>query len=199
MDQIRDDVIDTVQNHWERLLVDDFVEIVERHHADDEHGVEYDLVEEYFDDLAARADFDVGPMREQFEERLTDDQSFADEHAVYEVGEDRVSAYPLEFHEALDEGGSLADLVAAMTASMDDTAGSAAAAGVPEDGVVNAGSAILGTDRTEIRTRLEDLASEGELEIEASQHPRSGVSLAEDADVEEEGLDRPESDDRSSE
>ena len=200
MARLDDDVISELENHWRRLLVDDFLEILERHHHDaDRPGVPRDLVEEYFDSLEARDEFDVGPMREQFEENLSAEQSFVDENAVYEVGDGRVSASPAEWHEAVDEDGSLADLVGAMTASTDDTAGSAAAKGVPEDGLLDTASAIRGTTRDEERGRLKNLASEGVLVMEADQHPRSGVSLPEDADIQKEDISKPDWGDRSSE
>lgn len=191
MAELDDEVIETLHSEGERLLADDLVEIVERHHDFDEAGVPRGLVDDYLDALEESAAFNTGPLREQFEEHLTSDRSFVDTNSVYEVGDGRVSAYPAEWHERLDGDASLADYVRVMTDSMDETPETAASRGVAKDELFDVAAVIGGMRRGEARGRLKDLRADGVLVADTDQHPRAGVTLAEDADVEKNHLDKP--------
>jgi hypothetical protein len=199
MTRLDDAVIEEIHGQGERLLVDELVELVETHHRFDHPGVPRDLVGEYLDELEGEAAFDVGPMREQLDEHLTADRSFVDANAVYEVGDEHVSSYPASWHARLDEDSSLADFVYVMTHSTGDTPGSAASEGVAKYDLFTAAAVIGGMSRNEAKDELRDLRADGVLVADADQHPRAGVSLAEDADFEKDRLDKPDWGDRSSE
>lgn len=184
MPRLDDEVLDELRTELGNLSVHGFIELLEQHHRSDEPGVSRDLVEEYFDALEERSEFAVGSMREQFGARLTDERTTASRDAVYEVGDGRVSAYPASWHEQLGDGGSLADLVRVMTESGDRTLEGAASTAVREDDLLDAATAVGGMSRQEARDRLEDLREDGVLVADADQHPRAGISLTEDAEVE---------------
>lgn len=199
MPELDETVLEKVGNRRERLLVDEFVEIVEHHHPTEGRGVARDAVHAYFDELDERTGADAEGFRHDLADRLTDDESYAGSDAVYEVGEDRVSAYPAEWHERLDADDSLAAYVDVMTDAADDPPGSAASPGVPEDDLLDAAAVLGGRDRDEARGELEDLRAEGVLVSDADQHPRAGVAVADDVDFEKEQFDKPDWGDRSTE
>lgn len=199
MTRLDDAVIEEADGRGERLLADELVELAERHHDFDEPGVPRGLVDDYFDALEERASFDVEPMREQFRDHLTADRSFVDTNAVYEVGDDRVSGYPASLHQRLDEDATLADYVYVMTHSMGDTAESAASPGVAKDELLGAATAVGERSHQEAREQLKDLRADGVLVADADQHPRAGISLAEDADIDKDRLDKPDWGNRSTE
>lgn len=199
MTRLDDAVIEEVHERGERLLADELVELVEKHHRDDQPGVSRALVDDYVDELEESSTFDAEALRVQLEEHLTDDRSYVDSNAVYELGDDRVSSYPASWHERLDADASLVDVVYVMTHSSGDTPDSASSSGVAKYDLYTAAQIFMGVSRDEAREQLTELRDEGVLLADADQHPRAGVTLTEDADIEKDRFDKPHWGERSSE
>ncbi|WP_336034885.1 hypothetical protein [Halobacterium yunchengense] len=191
MPELADAVIEEAAERGQRLLVDEFVALVERHHEPDGAGVPRELVEAYFAALEDERAVDVEVLRGAFEDELTDADAYDGRNAVYEVGDGRVSTYPAEWHDRLGADASLAAFVGVMTESMGDPPRSGASPGVAEDDLLDAAVTLGGRSRRAAREELEELRADGVLVEDADQHPRAGVALAADVDFEEGGLGKP--------
>jgi hypothetical protein len=182
--ELKDAVMDEATDRGQKLLADEFVELLERHHETDDSGVRREVVEAYFDALEDERAVDVDGLRSAFEDEFTDADTYAGRNAVYEVGDGHVSTYPSEWHDRLTEGDSLATFVDVMTESMEDPPHSAASSGVAEDDLVDAAVTLGDRGRRSAREEIDELRADGVLVEDADQHPRAGVVLAEDADFE---------------
>jgi len=171
------------------LLAGKLVKLVEKHHGSGP-GVPLSVVEEYVEELDVTGAIDGEETRRELDDHLADDREDADKAAVYEVGDGRVSGYPAVFHEEFDPGDSLAQLVYVMTRTGDPPK-SAASPGVSKDDLLEAAAVLSDRDREDAREELTDLRSAGVLVADADQHPRAGVTLADDVDFEKDDWDTP--------
>ena len=184
-----DPVLEEAANRGDKLLVGKLVKLVEKHH-DTGPGVPLSVVEDYIDELDDRGSVNAEEMRRELDDHLGDDQEGADKAAVYGVGDGRVSGYPAVWHEELDPDASLAEYVYVMTRT-EDPPKSAASPGVSKDDLLEAAAVLSDRDREDARQELKDLRSEGVLVADADQHPRAGVTLADDVDFEKDDWDKP--------
>ena len=194
--ELHDAVLEEAGSRGGQLLVGKLVTLAEKHH-DTGPGVPRSLVEDYIDALDEDS-VDAERMRDNLHAHLADDREAPNEGAVYEVGEGRVSGYPAVWHERLDPDDSLAAYVAVMTETTDSPK-SAASSGVSKDDLLEFVDVLSDRSREDARDELRDLRGDGVLVADADQHPRAGVTLAEDADFEKEQWDKPDFGDRSSE
>jgi hypothetical protein len=195
--ELDDAVLEEAGSRGDQLLVGKLVTLAEKHHDDPEPGVPRSLVEAYVDALDEDS-VDAERMRDNLDAHLSDDLEAPNEAAVYDVADARVSGYPAAWHERLDPDDSLADYVAVMTATTDPPK-SGASGGVAKDDLLAAATVLSGRSREDARAELQDLRGDGVLVADADQHPRAGVSLAEDVDFEKDDWDKPDSGSRSTE
>ncbi|SEW07531.1 hypothetical protein [Halobacterium jilantaiense] len=194
--ELDDAVIEEAGSRGGQLLVGKLVKLAEKHH-DTAPGVPQSLVEDYLDALAEDS-VDGEQLREQLRAHLADDREAPNKGAVYEVGDGRVSGYPAAWHERLDPDDSLAAYVAVMTETA-DLPKSAASSGVSKDDLLEAAAVLSDRSREDARAELRDLRGDGVLVADADQHPRAGVTLAEDTEFEKEQWDKPDFGERSTE
>jgi len=194
--ELDDAVLEEAGSRGDQLLVGKLVQLAEKHH-DTGPGVPRSLVEDYIDALDADS-VDARQMRENLDAHLAEGRESPNEGAVYDVGQGRVSGYPAVWHERLDPDSSLAEYVAVMTETTNSPK-SAASTGVAKDDLLEAASVLSDRSRDDARSELRDLRGDGMLVSDADQHPRAGVSLAEDVDFEKDDWDKPDFGDRSSE
>lgn len=194
--ELDDAVLEEAGSRGDQLLVGKLVKLAEKRH-DTGPGVPRSLVEEYIDALDEDS-VNAERMRDNLAAHLADDHESPDRSAVYAVGEGRVSGYPAVWHENLDPDDSLAAYVAVMTET-GDLPNSAASSGVAKDDLLEAAAVLSDRSREDARIELRDLRGDGVLVADADQHPRAGVTLAEDTEFEKEQWDKPDFGDRSTE
>ncbi|AHG05187.1 hypothetical protein HALDL1_05410 [Halobacterium sp. DL1] len=192
-----DPVIEEAANRGDKLLAGKLVKLVEKHHGTGQ-GVPRSVVEDYVDELDAEGSVDAAEMRRELEDHLADDREGAEQAALYEVGDGRVSGYPPEWHERLAPGDSLAKYVQVINET-EHPPNSAASSGVSKDDLLEAAAVLSDRSREDARQELKDLRADGTLVADADQHPRAGVTLADETEFEKDDWDKPDPDDRPSE
>lgn len=166
----------------------DFVSLAERYTLEDEPGVSREWLLAHVEVLAEESGLDEESFRTALANDTTDAETWADDRAVYEVGEegeDRLSAYPPAWHEAFGGSTSLPEIVEYLLEESDykPTTGGAGD-GVPEQELFNVASAVGGFDRESARAALEECRADGILAEDVDQHPKAKVYLPEsDVDV----------------
>lgn len=184
MVEIDQRAIDEAAHEGESMRTRDLVDIVERYH-DDRPGVSRETLEAYARELDSRGDFDldVETFLEVVDERLTDADSWAGDEVFYDIGDDRLSQYPLSWHEALNGTTDPVEYLRFFrehgAAFLDDHRGSKP--GVQKDTLLRIVRVVGGTDKQTAASELEAAREEGLVEESADQHPQTGVFLAEDA------------------
>jgi hypothetical protein len=194
--ELDDAVLEEAGSRGDQLLVGKLVKLVEKHH-DTGPGVPRSLVEDYIEALDEDS-VDGDQLRDQLDAHLADDREAPNKGAVYDVGQGRVSGYPEVWHDRLDPNDSLAAYVAVMTETADPPK-SAASTGVSKDDLLEAAEVLSDRSREDARIELRDLRGDGVLVADADQHPRAGITLAEDTDFEKDDWDKPDFGDRSTE
>lgn len=194
--ELDDAVLEEAGNRGDQLLAGKLVTLAEKHH-DTGPGVPRSLVEAYVDELDEDS-VDAEGLRDDLAAHLADGREAPNEAAVYDVGDGRVSGYPPAWHERLEPEDSLAEYVAVMTKTAESPK-SAASRGVAKDDLLEAAEVLSDRSREDARVELRDLRGDGVLVADADQHPRAGVSLAEDVDFEKDVWDKPDFGDRSTE
>lgn len=172
------------------MLLEELFDLIERSH-DGEAGVGRELVVAYVRELASRRGyaFDADGFLDEIDERLTDSETWAGADRYYELPGDRLSQYPVRWHDQL--GGStdaaayvrfLAQEVSEFVEGMDR---GGAGPGIPEDTLVTIISIVGRVDHGAARAAIEDARERGDLIEDADQHPQAGVYLPDDSDPSE--------------
>jgi len=177
MTEVREDVVEELDDHSETMTLREFVQTIERHHAAGHRGVDRDLLAGY----AEAVYFDVD--LEALAERVTDSDAWREGGRFYEVGDDRISAYPPDWHEAMDDTGDIRDVVELIQTEVTDAEGDMWGAvteerGVPEPKVLTVGETVADIDRADARERIKELRQRGEIEEFASQHRNPTIRLS---------------------
>lgn len=153
-----------------------------------EPGVPRSWVLAHAEALAEEGHVEEESFRDVLASVTTDSETWVDDRAVYEVGEDRLSAYPPAWHEAIDEGTSLPDIVRFLIDESDYRPVNAGAGdGVLDEDLFDVASTLGGFTRESARAALQDCRDDGRLVEDVDQHPRSMVYLPRsdrEADVE---------------
>jgi hypothetical protein len=118
---------------------------------------------------------DAGAFASALDEAVVDADEWADETSVYRVGDDRLSAYPQAWHDALGESRDLVEMVRYLTDTDFEGVEAWADETVPEDDLLDIAAAVGGFDREAAKAELERLRDEGRLVEDADQHPDAGV------------------------
>ena len=163
----------------------DFVSLAERYTLEDEPGVSREWLFAHVEALAEESGLDEESFRTALANDTTDAETWADDRAVYEMGQDRLSAYPPAWHEAIGGSTSLPEIVEYLLDESDYrpiTGG--AGDGVPEQDLFDIASAVGGFDRESARAALEECRADGTLAEDVDQHPKAKVYPPEaDVDV----------------
>ncbi|HET7323616.1 MAG TPA: hypothetical protein VFJ06_04730 [Halococcus sp.] len=185
----------------EALSVDDLLRLVQQHHSPDEPGVAHDTLMEYGRALTdanltldARSDplrgtapeFTDGTLEHELDERLTDDESWVGEDALYELDDDRVSIYPAPWHDALDGTTDLTECIRFIRdeSGFKEAPGVGTGTGVPEELVLDVATVIGGFSPEEASTRLEERKEQGEIIEDRTTAQGSGLSVRGESDDE---------------
>lgn len=199
MTEFNERVLDQAADR-ELLRVEDLIVLIERHDdseaVEDGPGVSVDRLRAYVEEIS-REGGDLGPdnLDAALSERLTDADSWAGQDLIYEVAEDRVSAYPRSWHEGLDGVADLEEQLRFIIRDIDE--GDAfedsreafeqggPREGVPEGLLRDAASAVGDLSRDEAGAQLTELRKENVVSESADQHPNSRVRFLEADDVDE--------------
>jgi hypothetical protein len=162
-----------------------FVAIAER--AVDDPGIERGRLVAYAEELDERqeSDLDFGAFESELSNQVTDADGWADEAAVYRLGDDRVSRYPPAWH---DELGGSTDVAAYVAFLKDSDApyvtGDEEVAGGPnisQQDLVDIVEVIGNAETEDVRTALREAREAGDIVQAADQHPDGRIYLPEDA------------------
>ena len=181
MPELRDDVIDQAFHEGETLIVNDLVGLIERHHDDEYYGAPVDLVRAYVERLAEEdSRYDPEEVDEALDEQTVDDDSWVDADSLYDVGEGRVSKFPLEWHEALSGEKDVYEIVTFVVDALpedgrDAFATGGAGEGVPRQRLIDIAEIIGGLSQAEVRRQLEELGERDRIEVADEQHPQGRV------------------------
>ena len=160
----------------------EFVALAERHAGGTDRGAEPGVPEEWLlehvETLADESHVEAESFRTDLAAVTTDSAAWDDDRAVYEVGEDRLSAYPPAWHEALGGTTSLPEVVRYLLDESDYRPVDAGAGdGVPEDDLLDVAAAVAGFTRDGAKAALEDCRADGRLVEDVDQHPEANVYL----------------------
>ena len=181
MPELRDHVIDEAFHEGDTLIVNDLVGLIERHHDDGYYGAPVDLVEAYVERLAEEdSRYDPEGVSQALDEQTVDDESWVDADSLYDVGEGRVSKFPLGWHEALSGEEDVYELVTFVVDALPDEGRDAfatggAGEGVPRQRLIEMGEILCGLSQAEVKRQLEELGEQGRIEVPDEQHPQGRV------------------------
>ncbi|QZP36836.1 hypothetical protein [Halobaculum magnesiiphilum] len=182
--ELHEAVLAEAGNRGPTMRVRDLVSIVERSHRDGA-GVATDLVERYVEAVGEDGPVEADRLRSGLSERRTSAESWVGPDAVYEVGEDRVSAFPNLWHDRLGPDADLRGFVETIRADVDDTNEAfdvgGAGRGVPRSVLVEAAAVIAGVDPEETAAALDGFRREGVFRVDADQHPHARVQFTDKA------------------
>lgn len=182
MADLNEFVIEEADKQGDKMLVDDFVNLIERHESSDEPGVEIDRVAAYAEALNDRRGHDsVGPeeLRSLVEDRLTDSRTWVETGALYELSPGRVSVYPSNWHEELGGETDITRHIEFIEADIGDAnfTHGGPGPGVPEQLLVDVAAVVGGMEIEEARAEIERLRDEGVVSENVDQHPNPRVRI----------------------
>ncbi len=181
MPEFRQDVLDEAFHEGETLIVNDLVGLIERHHDDGHYGAPVDLVEAYVERLAEEdSHYKPEGVREAIDEQLVESETWVDVGALYDVGDGRVSKFPLEWHEALGGEDDVYEIVTYLVDALPeggresfDTGGPGP--GIPRQQLIDIAEIIGGLSQDEVKRQLEQLGERDEIAVSTEQHPQGRV------------------------
>ena len=169
-------------NRSEYLRPREFVALAERHAEGTDAGTGPGIPREWLlahvEALDGESHVDAESFRSSLSEVATDTGTWADDRAVYEVGGDRLSAYPPDWHEALAGTTSLPEMVRYLLDESDyHPVDAGAGDGVPEADLLDIAAAVGGFTREAAKAALEECRGDGRLIEDVDQHPEANVYL----------------------
>lgn len=186
MADTNEQVLEDARQRGESLTPKELLVLIERRHPTGGPGVERETVDAYDEAAAADGDtpLDEGQLTDEIETALLDSETWVNSDTYYTIGENRISAFPEEWHDSLGGSDDLRVYVDTIAQSIvdDDASRGGRGAGVPERLLLDAVAAIGSIDRETAKDRLEDRRSEDELVQDADQHPDARVYLSEKAE-----------------
>lgn len=180
MTDTRETVLDEATQRSRNLLVSELVALIERHHTES-RGVERETLAAYGEALAEEPNFafDVGAFSEAVDERLVDSETWTGDDALYDLGDDRISAYPRDWHERLGGETDVREYVEYLES---DESGFEESdpyddAGIQESTLLDIVPVVGRTDRDAVKAQIEDRRAAGEIAEGPDQHPDARVQL----------------------
>jgi hypothetical protein len=185
MTEIKDVVLEQSTRWGEPPTVPEFVAVAERAHPG-APGIGRDHLLTYAEVLEGDrgVPFDLETFEGRLDDQTTDSTEWTDESSVYAVGDDRVSRYPAEWHDALGGSDDPAayleflterDLPMVVTHEGDEVGPS-----VPQPDLLEILMAVGNNSRDEAREALQKARADGRVVEDADQHPNAGVYLPPD-------------------
>lgn len=181
MTEVRDAVIDEVTHRSRNLSTPESVELIERHHRNELPGIDRGTLAAYAEALADEPNFEFDPdeFETRVDERLVGGETWVDDEALYDLGNDRISAYPRAWHDRLGGETDVREYVAYLQS---DASGFAESdpydeQGVPESTLLDVVPVVGRTDRDAVKAQIEDRRAAGEISQGADQHPNVRVRL----------------------
>lgn len=182
-----DDIVDAAAERGENMVTEQLVTLVERRDPmaleSNSFGVSEDRLLAYAEALPS-GENQVSPddVRTALSERTVRSKSWVGGDTLYAVGDDHVSTYPLEWHEALGGENDVRRFVEVILAEVGDSEDAfdrgGSGVGIPENELLNAVT-VLGTlSWDEAKQQLESLREEGVVTELADQQPDARVRLA---------------------
>ena len=177
MVEIREDVVEELDKHQETMRLPDFVRIVEAHQPADQRGVDLDALAAYAEEVYFDVDVDA------IAERTTDSEEWTEGEHFYEVGEGRISVYPLDWHDELGDSSDLKRVIEVVQTEVTEPEGDQFQAvtderGVPEEKVLRIAETVANIDRETSRQELKELRKNDEIEEFASQGRNPTIRLS---------------------
>jgi hypothetical protein len=174
--ETRQHVVEQLEKHQETMRLDDFVRFIEIDHPTDGPGVNRETLADYAE--AVYFDVDLSAV----DDRLVDNDEWVEGDHLYEVGENRISVYPPDWHDALSEAGEIRDVLEVIQAEVTQPEGDSREAvteerGVPEEKLLRVSKAVAGIDRDRAREELKRLRENDEIQEFASQHRNPSIRL----------------------
>lgn len=184
-------VIADARQRGETLTSRELLLLIERHHRTRNRGIDHTTIDMY-DERAGRDD--IIPFGEQqftsaITDNLTDSETWEGSRRYYALDENRVSAFPTQWHETLDGEDDLrvyVDVIETAMANSETTTDSSRGgmgSGVPERLLLNTVTVMSTMDRNGAKEQLERRRDDGDLIEDADQHPDARVYLPEDRDA----------------
>ncbi|USZ68057.1 hypothetical protein NGM10_15150 [Halorussus salilacus] len=191
MTDVREDVLAELENRDDTLRLDDFVRIIESHHAtrrgatdgDDRsidrgpRGVDRETLAAYAE--AVRFDVDLAAL----DDRVVDSDDWVEGGRFYDFGGDRISVYPPDWHDAIADTDDIRHVVRVIQDETTEVEGDHWGAvtedrGVPEEKVFRVAETVAGIDREAAREQIKELRQSGEIEEFASQNRNPTIRLS---------------------
>ncbi|MFC6836682.1 hypothetical protein [Halomarina ordinaria] len=190
MTDLNDAVLDEAEHRGKYLLPRELLTMVEYHHGEGTPGVDREHFVAYTEALDERTDaIDHETFESTLDDQLTDEESWVDEEAVYELPSGRISAYPARFHETLagsNDPRAYLRFLQADSSFEPNTTGTTT--GVPEGQLVDVMSVVGHVTPDEAKAAIERLREEGEVVEDADQHPDANVYLDEQTEYDREEM-----------
>lgn len=186
MATVDESVIDEATERSQNLLFKELIQLIERAHPD-APGVSRETLDAYARELGgdSAVPFTTEEMRDTIDDRLTDDDRWTAEKALYAF-DDRISTYPLRWHDAL---GGTTDIPAYIRFIEDEVAGNQTdftgigpGDGIQEEDLLDLVATIGRVERGAAKTHLEQLRGQGDIAEGADQHPDARVYLRDRTD-----------------
>ncbi|MFC7080070.1 hypothetical protein [Halorussus caseinilyticus] len=126
------------------------------------------MLAEYADAVYFDVDLDA------VDERLTDSDEWEAGGRFYDLG-DRISAYPLDWHETVSDTHDIRDVIEVIQAEVTEPEGDRQEAvteerGVPQPKVIRVAETVAGIEKSDTEKRIKELRKNGEIEAFATQH-----------------------------
>lgn len=175
MVETREQVVEELDSHSETMRLRDFVRIIERHEPTEKQGVDRETLAAYAEEVYFDVDLSA------IDDRVADRGDWEAGDHFYEIGDDRISVYPPDWHETLEEKEDLKEVIRVIQDETTEPEGQMQEAvtedGVPEQKVLRVAETVAGIDRDTARDQLKQLRKNDEIEEFASQHRNPTIRL----------------------
>ena len=184
MVELSEHVLEIVGHKGHSVSTEDLLGHLECYHSHDEPGLTREVLEAYGEAIErdGRVPFTATALLKVIDSRLTDSATCI-EGAFYEVAPDRVSGFPVRWHEQLDGETDVREYLRFIQSDASGYRGDAGedlhAAGVPKS-LLRAAVAVLGGQYYgEVDQQINDLRQQGEVAAYPDQHPNADIQLRE--------------------
>lgn len=192
MTELNERVLDRAASK-ELLRVEGLIALVERHDGDvdDGPGVPVERLRAYVEEIA-REGGSLTPdnLDAALEKRSTDAETWAGQNLIYEVDDDRVSTYPVEWYERLEGVSDVEEHLRVIVDDIvendrfEDSEGAfdqgGPGKGVPAGFLLDVASSIGDLSREEADAQLTELRKNDVVSEAADQYPTARVRLLDD-------------------
>ncbi|ELZ27133.1 hypothetical protein C474_17334 [Halogeometricum pallidum JCM 14848] len=181
-----DEILETATERGEFLVTTELVTLIERHDPavieSNEFGVSEDRLISYVEALRSGAELlSVEDVKDALAEETVHSDTWVGEEKLYVTGENHVSVYPRDWHEALAGEDDVVRFVEYIVAAVDDSQeafpGGGQGAGIPEETLINVVTTLGPLTWEEAKREIERLRDEDVFSEKADQHPEARVAL----------------------